>query len=62
MAPEKSRVRVIVSADGPCIVTGDIPLAKQTIATDAEGGSEAEAMVDEVEQHAHSRQRFTAGY
>jgi putative NADH-flavin reductase len=24
--------------------------------------SSAAAMVDEVEQHAHSRQRFTAGY
>ena len=41
MAPEKSKVRVTVSENGPYVVTGDIPLAKQTIATDAEGGSEA---------------------
>ena len=40
MASEKSKVRVTVSENGPYIVTGDIPLAKQTIATDAEGGSE----------------------
>jgi CDGSH-type Zn-finger protein len=41
MAPEKNKVRVTVSENGPYIVTGDIPLAKQTIAADAEGGSEA---------------------
>lgn len=41
MASEKSKVRVTVSENGPYIVTGDIPLTQQTIATDAEGGSEA---------------------
>jgi CDGSH-type Zn-finger protein len=41
MAPEKNKVRVTVSENGPHIVTGDIALAKQTIAADAEGGSEA---------------------
>jgi CDGSH-type Zn-finger protein len=33
-------VQVVVSKDGPYIVTGNIPLAKQTIATDSHGGSE----------------------
>jgi CDGSH-type Zn-finger protein len=41
MAPEKNKVRVTVSENGPYIVSGDIPLGKQTIAADAEGGSEA---------------------
>jgi CDGSH-type Zn-finger protein len=40
MSSGKSKVRVTVSENGPYMVTGDIPLAKQTIATDAEGGSE----------------------
>jgi CDGSH-type Zn-finger protein len=31
---------VVVSKDGPYLVTGAIPIAKQTIATDSEGGSE----------------------
>lgn len=33
--------RVIVSEDGPYIVSGNVPLAKQIISTDAEGGSES---------------------
>lgn len=33
--------RVVVSEDGPYIVSGNVPLAKQIIATDAEGGSES---------------------
>lgn len=41
MTSEKSNVRVTVSESGPYMVTGDIPLAKQTITTNAEGGSEA---------------------
>ena len=41
MTSEKSKVRVTVSENGPYIVTGDIPLAKQTITTNAEDGSEA---------------------
>jgi CDGSH-type Zn-finger protein len=40
MTSEKSKVRVTVSENGPYMVTGDIPLAKQTI-TNAEDGSEA---------------------
>ena len=41
MTSEKSKVRVTVSENGPYMVTGDIPLAKQTITTNAEDGSEA---------------------
>jgi CDGSH-type Zn-finger protein len=36
----KHKVRVIVSEDGPYLVMGGPPLAKQTIVTDGEGGSE----------------------
>jgi CDGSH-type Zn-finger protein len=36
-----SNVRVVVSEDGPYIVSGNVPLAKQIISTDAEGGSES---------------------
>jgi CDGSH-type Zn-finger protein len=32
--------RVVVSKDGPYVVTGGPPLSRQTIVTDAEGGSE----------------------
>jgi CDGSH-type Zn-finger protein len=41
MTSGNSKVRVTISENGPYMVTGDIPLAKQTIMTDAEGGSEA---------------------
>jgi CDGSH-type Zn-finger protein len=41
MPSAHSKVRVTVSENGPYIVTGDVPLARQTITTDAEGGSEA---------------------
>ena len=41
MASETSKVRVTVSKNGPYIVNGDIPLARQVIATDSGGGSEA---------------------
>ncbi|MGY4310933.1 CDGSH iron-sulfur domain-containing protein [Bradyrhizobium sp. JR3.5] len=41
MTSEKSKARVTVSENGPYMVTGDIPLAKQTIMTNAEDGSEA---------------------
>ena len=37
----KTRARVVVTKDGPYLVSGDVPLAKQTIVTDEEGGSEA---------------------
>ena len=33
-------VSVLISKDGPYIVTGNVPLSRQTIGTDAEGGSE----------------------
>jgi len=33
-------VKVVVSKNGPYLVTGTVPLARQTIVSDAEGGSE----------------------
>jgi CDGSH-type Zn-finger protein len=41
MSPAKIKVHVTVSKHGPYLVTGDVALAKQTIVTDADGGSEA---------------------
>jgi hypothetical protein len=41
MSRSRTEARIGVSRDGPYIVTGNIPLAEQIIATDAEGGSEA---------------------
>lgn len=41
MTTEKAAARVVVSKDGPYLVSGSIPLAKQTIVADAEGGSES---------------------
>lgn len=38
---EKTGVCVTVTANGPYLVTGDIPLARQTIEADAEGGSQS---------------------
>src|SRR5271163_3328105 len=40
MTNAKIVAQVIVSKDGPYMVTGHLPLAKQIIATDADGGSE----------------------
>jgi CDGSH-type Zn-finger protein len=40
MPSVNANVRVTVSKDGPYLVTGDAPIARQTIMTDAEGGSE----------------------
>jgi CDGSH-type Zn-finger protein len=40
MSGPKIDARVVVSRDGPYIVTGHVPLAKQTIIADADGGSE----------------------
>ena len=40
MSKPKSEVKVVVSKNGPYLVTGDVPLARQTIITDPEGGSE----------------------
>ena len=36
-----AKVQITIAENGPYLVTGDIPLARQTIVTDAEGGSEA---------------------
>jgi len=41
MTTANSKARVTVIENGPYVVTGGIPLAKQTIVADAEGGSEA---------------------
>lgn len=41
MAQAKGDGRVVVSKDGPYVVTGHIPLAKQVIGTDPDGGSES---------------------
>jgi CDGSH-type Zn-finger protein len=40
MTKSKSGVSVTVSKDGPYLVAGKIPLSRQTIVTDEEGGSE----------------------
>jgi len=40
MSGPKAEVRVVVSKDGPYVVTGNVPLATQTIVADADGGSE----------------------
>jgi hypothetical protein len=40
MSGPKAEVRVVVSKDGPYIVTGNVQLATQTIVTDRDGGSE----------------------
>jgi len=40
MTRAKADARVVVSKDGPYIVTGNVPLSRQIIGTDAEGGSE----------------------
>lgn len=40
MSHAKTKARVVVSKDGPYLVTGGVPLAEQVIGTDAEGGSE----------------------
>ena len=41
MCAAKTPARVTVAKNGPYLVTGDVPLARQTIATNAEGGAEA---------------------
>jgi CDGSH-type Zn-finger protein len=41
MTQPESQARVVVSKDGPYIVTGGVPLSRQTIATDAGGDSTA---------------------
>lgn len=37
----KHGVRVVVTKDGPYLVSGGVPLAKQTIVSDSKGGSES---------------------
>ncbi len=41
MSHSKTKARVVVSKNGPYLVTGDIPLVEQIIETDSEGGSES---------------------
>lgn len=40
MAAEKSQAKVVVMENGPYLVSGAVPLGKQIIKTNAEGGSE----------------------
>lgn len=40
MSIKKADVRVTISKNGPYMVTGNVPLATQTIISDSEGGSE----------------------
>ncbi|MGH8305769.1 MAG: CDGSH iron-sulfur domain-containing protein, partial [Steroidobacteraceae bacterium] len=40
MTKSKAEPRVVVSKNGPYLVSGAVPLARQTIVADAEGGSE----------------------
>src|SRR2546430_7611528 len=40
MTKSSSRPRVVVSRNGPYLVSGGVPLAKQTIVTDSEGESQ----------------------
>jgi len=41
MTKIKGEVKVVVSKNGPYLVTGNVPLAKQSIVSDAQGGSQA---------------------
>jgi CDGSH-type Zn-finger protein len=41
MSTSSTQVRVVISKDGPYLVSGNVPLSKQTIGVDADGGSEA---------------------
>jgi CDGSH-type Zn-finger protein len=40
MSKPDAKVKITVTKNGPYMVSGDVPLAKQTIVTDREGGSE----------------------
>jgi CDGSH-type Zn-finger protein len=40
MTKSRAEPRVVVSKNGPYLVTGTVPLARQTIVADAEGGSQ----------------------
>jgi CDGSH-type Zn-finger protein len=41
MSDAKRNARVVISEDGPYLVTGNVPIVEQIIATDSEGGSES---------------------
>ncbi len=41
MCATKTEARVVISRDGPYLVTGELPLGGQTIVTDAAGGAES---------------------
>jgi len=41
MSASHTEARIVVLQNGPYVVTGNVPLAEQIIAADAEGGSEA---------------------
>jgi CDGSH-type Zn-finger protein len=53
MTDAKTAARVTVTENGPYLVSGDVPLAKQTIVADAEGGSEAWAEGEAVAHRAN---------
>ena len=40
MSTSRAEAKVVVSRNGPYLVTGAVPLARQTIVADDEGGSE----------------------
>jgi CDGSH-type Zn-finger protein len=52
MTKSPSAARVTVSPNGPYIVTGAVPLAKQTIVTDADGGSQRWEQGETIETRA----------
>ena len=60
MSSAKSKVRVTITENGPYIVTGGLPLAKQTIVADAEGGSEAWREAEAI-QHRETYQLCRCG-
>ena len=41
MTKSRGEPRVVVTKNGPYLVSGAVPLARQTIVADAEGGSES---------------------
>jgi hypothetical protein len=45
MTDAKITARILISEDGPYVVTGHIPLAKQTISTDTDTASGCRAKI-----------------
>jgi len=41
MSTSNNKAQVVIMQNGPYMVTGNVPLVKQIITTDGEGGSEA---------------------